>query len=103
MSAPEPSHHRFAVRRPLAAFVILSAIALLLLSGISAPAFIPGPAMAAAPPSHTTVTTTTITIAAHVVEPALIQQLNPTYNMTYYRFDRGRYDPGRVENRTFTL
>ena len=96
MSALEPSPRRFAIHLPLAACVILSAIALLLLLGISALALIPGPAMAAAPPSHTTVTTTSITIAAHVVEPALVQQLNPTYNMTYYRFDRGRYDPGRI-------
>jgi hypothetical protein len=103
MSTPEPFPRRLAIHPPPAAFVILSAIALLLLLGISAPAAIPGPAMAAAPPSHTTVTTTTVTIAAHVVEPALVQQLNPTYNMTYYRFDRSRYDPGRIENRTFTL
>ena len=102
MSASEPFPCRIAIRLPLPAFIILlSAIVLLL--GISAPAVIPGPAMAAAPPSHTTVTTTTITMPVHVVEPALVQQLNPTYNMTYYRLDRGRYDPGRIENRTFTL
>jgi hypothetical protein len=103
MSAPEPCRHRFAVHLPLPALAVLPAIALLLMASISAPAIIPGPALAAAPPGHTTVTTTTITIAAHIVEPALTQQLNPTYNMTYYRFDRSRYDPGRVENRTFTL
>ena len=57
----------------------------------------------AALPDRTTVITTTVTIPAHVVEPALVSEFNPIYNMPYYRLDRNRYDPNRIEDRTFTL
>ncbi len=84
-------------------FAALVVVVLLVLFGGWAPATPPDPAIAAVPPGRTTVTTTTITIPAHVVEPALVQEFNSTYNMPYYRLNRDRYDPGRVEDRTFTL
>jgi hypothetical protein len=67
------------------------------------PLISPGRVAAASPHSHTMVSTTTITIPTHIVEPALVQEYNPTYNMTYYRLDRDRYDPSRIEDRTYTL
>jgi hypothetical protein len=82
---------------------VLVTVALFTLFGMRAPTVVPRPANAAVPPGHATVITTTITIPVHVVEPALVQEFNPAYNMPYYRLDRGRYDPSRVENRTFTL
>jgi hypothetical protein len=86
-----------------AAVVVLVAGPLFVLFGMRSPVPAPGSAAAALPPGRTTVTTTTITIPTHVVEPALVREFNATYNMPYYRLDRGRYDPNRVENRTFTL
>jgi hypothetical protein len=81
----------------------LAAITLFALLGFQLPTITPGPASAASPYGHTTVSTTTITIPAHVVEAALVEEFNSTYNMSYYRLDRSRYDPSRVEDRTFTL
>jgi hypothetical protein len=85
------------------AFVVLIGGVLSALCGMRAPATAPGPAIAAPPPGRTSVTTTTITIPAHVVEQALVPEFNSTYNIPYYRLDRDLYDPGRVEDRTFTL
>jgi hypothetical protein len=82
---------------------ILIVVLLLALFGVRVPTTAPNPAIAAAPPGRTTVTTTTVTIPTYVVEPALVQEFNPTYNMPYYRLNRDLYDPGRVEDRTYTL
>ena len=90
-------------RLALLAVAVPMAAALFALIGTPALRPVPHPASAASPPGRTTVTTTTITIPTHVVEPALVEEFNPTYNMTYYRLDRGRYDPSRVEDRTYTL
>jgi hypothetical protein len=83
--------------------IVLAGMALLALVGIRALGTGSNPANAASSPGPTTVITTTITIPVHVFEPALVQEFNSTYNMPYYRLDRGQYDPDRVENRTFTL
>ncbi len=83
--------------------VVLAGVALLIFFGLRMPGTGFNPTVAASPPGRTTVTTTTLTIPVHVFEPALVQEFDPTYNMPYYRLDRDRYDPGRVENRTFTL
>jgi hypothetical protein len=83
--------------------LVLLGVGILALCYWQGPGSMPEPANAAVPPAHTSVTTTTITIPAHVVEPALVREYNATYNMFYYRLDRNRYDPGRIENRTFTL
>jgi hypothetical protein len=82
---------------------MLAGMALLALVGMRALAIGSNPANAASSPGPTTVITTTITIPVHVFEPALVQEFNSTYNMSYYRLDRDQYDPDRVENRTFTL
>ncbi|GAB4531918.1 MAG: hypothetical protein Kow0063_11850 [Anaerolineae bacterium] len=87
---------------PLLILAITVAVPLALLS-TRMWAGLPEPVRAASPHSHTSVSTTTITIPTHVVEPALVQEFNPTYNMPYYRLDRSRYDPNLIENRTYTL
>jgi hypothetical protein len=86
----------------LVPLVIIAAVPLALF-GLRMSADLPEAVKAASPHSHTTVSTTTITIPTHVFEPALVQEFNPTYNMPYYRLDRSRYDPNLIENRTFTL
>jgi hypothetical protein len=83
--------------------VVFSALFLCLLHQAHSRGTLSYPAVAAEPLGRTVVTTTTITIPVHVVEPALVREFNQAYNMPYYRLDRGRYDPGRVEERTFTL
>jgi len=83
--------------------LFLIVVGLIVLLRIWTPLISPGRVVAASPHSHTMVSTTTITIPTHVVEPALVQEYNPTYNMTYYRLDRDRYDPSRIEDRTYTL
>jgi hypothetical protein len=82
---------------------ILVAVAFFSLLRMWTPLTSPGHVIAASPHGHTTVSTTTTTIPTHIVEPALVQEYNPTYNMTYYRLDRGQYDPSRIEERTYTL
>ncbi|MBN1994728.1 MAG: DUF5107 domain-containing protein [Anaerolineae bacterium] len=55
------------------------------------------------PASRTTVSITTITIPTHAVDNALTYRFNAAYNMYYAQLDRGRYDAGRIENRTYNL
>ncbi len=83
--------------------IVLAVVALLSLSEVGLPTTASEPVIAAASSGHTSVTTTTLTIPVHVFEPALVQEFNSTYNMPYYRLQRDLYDPGRIENRTFTL
>lgn len=52
---------------------------------------------------QTVVSFTTITLPTHPVDQALTYVLNPTYNISYARLDRSRYDSGRLVNRTFNL
>lgn len=52
---------------------------------------------------QTAVSFATITLPTHPVEQALTYALNPTYNISYARLDRSRYDSGRLVNRTFNL
>jgi len=52
---------------------------------------------------RTTISVSTITIPTHPADNALIYRLNPTYNMYYAQLDRIRYDPYRLENRTYNL
>jgi hypothetical protein len=52
---------------------------------------------------QTVVTFATITLPTHPVDQALVYALNPTYNISYARLDRSRYDSGRLVNRTFNL
>ncbi len=53
--------------------------------------------------TQTRVSVSSIELSVHPVENALTQQVNSTYNMPYARLDRGKYDAGRLETRTFTL
>jgi hypothetical protein len=55
------------------------------------------------PPGGVRAYTTTLTIQAHDYVPALETRYNSTYNMPYLYLNRGRYDPGRMVLRTFTL
>ena len=82
--------------------LVIMTMACIVFFSIKAPVTGSGP-VAAAPSGRTTVTTTSITIPTYVVEPALVEEFNPTYNMSYYRLDRSRYDPSRVEDRAYTL
>ena len=84
------------------ALLVIVAVACFVFLGIQAPVTGSG-SVAAAPSGRTTVTTTSITIPTYVVEPALVEEFNPTYNMSYYRLDRNRYDQSRVEDRSYTL
>ena len=55
------------------------------------------------PPGGVRAAIMTITIPAHDYQPALETRYNPAYNMSYLYLNRGRYDPGRMVMRTFTM
>lgn len=52
---------------------------------------------------QTVISFATIPIPTHPVDQALVYSLNPTYNISYAKLDRSRYDGGRLVNRTFNL
>lgn len=52
---------------------------------------------------QTVVSFATITLPTHPVDQALVYSVNPTYNISYAKLDRSRYDSGRLVNRTFNL
>jgi hypothetical protein len=62
-----------------------------------------GPVRAQQPAGQTTVSVTSVIIPTHSVDNALVYQLNPTYNIYYAYLDRMRYNPYRLENRTYNL
>jgi hypothetical protein len=103
VSARSSSNRFSAIRFVRFAPFLFVAVILLALLRLWAPITSLGHVTAASPHGHTSVSTTTITIPTHAVEPALVQEFNPTYNMHYYRLDRDRYDPTRIEDRTYTL
>lgn len=99
---------RAEVAHTLALILLAAALLFSAAAAFSAPAPLPppGPGQAAvAPPAagQTSVSTTTITLPTHPVEPALSYLVNPTYNMPYARLDRSRYDGSKLVSRTFTL
>jgi hypothetical protein len=53
--------------------------------------------------SPTRVTTTTINIPTHLYDTALTPVYASAFNMNYTRLDRGRYDPGVIVSRSYTL
>lgn len=95
---------------PLRPFLFLLIVAAALLLGTTGDGFLyPSPQVQAETGTkpfgagQTTVTVSSITIPTHPVDQALVYYTNPTYNMSYAKLDRSRYDGGRIVNRTFNL
>jgi hypothetical protein len=60
-------------------------------------------AAAQSPAGQTTISVSSIIIPTHPADNALVYHFNPTYNMYYAQLDNLRYNPYRLENRTYNL